>query len=141
MNHTSECGSLGIANRIRRSVGLEQLSEYTGNKVERRERRGKDVTMNEHFKNPKQKQAITDSQYAKKSSTSDHTAKVGQSFDRRTRENIFKPFGYGTLGLAAVRATLYEDPVETAGGIGGEGQTVTPKMQDAGSGEEGATPK
>ena len=45
-----------------------------------------------------------------------------------------KPFGYGTLGLAAVRATLNEDPKETVGGTRGEGQTVTPK----GKTQEGA---
>ena len=64
MNRASECGSLGIANRIRRKVSLEQLSEYAGSKVERRNRRGNGVTMNQHFNTPEQKQAITNSRYA-----------------------------------------------------------------------------
>ena len=52
-----------------------------------------------------------------------------QSFDRRSKLNNLKPFGYGKLGLAAVRATLNEDPEETVGGTAGEGQTVTPKRR------------
>lgn len=58
MNRISECGSLGTANRNRRNVGLETLSDYAGSKVERRDkrdRRDKGVTMNQFCKTPEKK--------------------------------------------------------------------------------------
>lgn len=89
--------------------------------------------MNQHSKAPEQKQAITDSMNAQKSRTSDHTATVRQFFDKSTREDLLKPFTYGTLGLATVRETSFEDPGEMDCGTGWEGQTVTtPKRKTQG---------
>lgn len=85
MNRTQSFGSLGVANRVRAKVGLEQLSQDAGKRVKKRDRRGNGVTLDQPVKTPEQKALTTARRHAKKSEVSDDTATVRQSSDMSTR--------------------------------------------------------
>lgn len=127
MNRTHPSGSLGIANRIRCKVGLEQLSEDAAKRVERRDTRGKGVVGDQPFRTPQQKEEATAQKYAMRSRTSDHTAMVRQSFGTRMKNDPLKPFGHGNLGVAAVRASIDDPQRGNERGADGAGKTASHK--------------